>query len=211
METVRKERDSDRVAWVETRKEIEQLVENEQVLRIRSADENQRQVDALKSDLAEARKQRENASKKVAAKYAKLQKEHQDLLAMHKQTVEASRELRLRSGRLEVLKETGDQELKDRDRQYGELEKVHERTAQALNGARQDILSLQHRLKEETKASQALCDSTQRELVGLRDMLVTATTDLQVRDMEWDRYQFKRFLSHVVGLSGGKRESAHGL
>ena len=82
-----------------------------------------------------------------------------------------------------VFKETGDQELKNRDRQYADLEKLHERTAQALNGARQDIISLQLRLKEETTASQALADSTQRELYGLRDLLVTATTDLQV----WDR------------------------
>lgn len=183
VEEVRKERDADRLAWVETRKEIDQMVENEQVLRNRTAEEAQLQVEALRADLAEARKQRENASKKLAAKHAKLQKEHQDLLLIHKQTVEASRELRLRSGRLEVLKETGDQELKNRDRQYADLEKLHERTAQALNGARQDIISLQLRLKEETTASQALADSTQRELYGLRDLLVTATTDLQV----WDR------------------------
>lgn len=90
VETVRTERDADREAWVKTREEIDGLVLGERD----SALEAQRQIETLRAELTEARKQRETGSKKLIAKHARLTKEHHDLLAIHKQTMEISQELR---------------------------------------------------------------------------------------------------------------------
>jgi len=191
-ESVHKER----LVWTDTQREAESMsqslrdaVDAERVAK----EEAQREVDRVKTELAEVRKQQTaeatRSQKKLAAKHGRLQKEHTDLLAMHKQTTEVLREVRVQCGKLEVLKSDSEREVKDRAKNYNELAKLHDATTQELTGARREILALKAQIKE--AAPQTLYEATQREVHTLHTMLHVSQIETKKVQEELARSQLE--------------------
>jgi|WetSurMetagenome_2_1015567.scaffolds.fasta_scaffold00228_11 hypothetical protein len=171
VEAFRKERDADRQSWAETHRDIEEM----QRQAVAQEEQARKETETLRAEMAEQRKQ---AGKKQNAKHAKLIKDHQELLLLHKRTMEAARELRVEVGQVEQQKRAAQRELEDREKLYVQLEKIHERSTFALTEAREELLAVQARLKEEVDASAKLCDGTQMEMTALRDMLIKQTVEI---------------------------------
>jgi hypothetical protein len=182
VEEVRRERDEERGKWTTMQRELEEATRGLcrlAELEVRCENET-RAKETAQEELAEARKQKEASASKgaqrAAAKHARLQKEHNDLLAMHKQTTEAARELRLRMGKLELAKEDNEREIKERVKTYGELQKVHDRVTDALTMARQEMLAVKERFKD--APSQFMYDAVQKEVAVLQGMLKVSGAEL---------------------------------
>jgi len=191
VEAVRKERDDERVEWQGMQREIEGMSQRLEELaeaelkreeECRLKEEAQRELDVVKGQLAEVKKlqgtEASRTSKKLNAKLAKLQKEHTDLVALQKQTATDARDMRVRCGKLEVLKEDSEREVSNGDKRYAELERLHDRSTEAITMAHQEIISLRERLKQQPH-QKALLDAAQKEIEVLRDLLRISTDDLK--------------------------------
>jgi len=190
IEEVRKERDAERVTWQSTQTEIEAMSKRlgelgEAEIRCEAAckakEEVQRELEAVRGQLTEWKRlqgtEASRSNKKLNSKLAKLQKEHSDLSALQKQTAMDARELRVRCGKLEVLKEDSDREIKNADTRYIELEKIHDKVTDALTMARLEITTFRDRLKD--APARSLYDAAQKEVHVLRDLLRISTDDLK--------------------------------
>jgi len=140
------------------------------------------EVITLQRQLNETRKQQRGdaskASLKLKAKLAKLQKDHHELLLIHKQTLEYAREEKLRCGKLEILKEDSEREAKNLEKQNADLHKAHDNSLQALTMARQELLIAQERVKDMRQAT-AMTTTHQKEVEALREMLKVSSDELK--------------------------------